>query len=113
MLVVVALLAALLAVGTEESGGLVTQRLRSAPPQGATPDASAKPSRDTPRPDPPAMPMADEAIYDEPFEPDAEEPLVDEAIGIDPSADVPAEPMLDPEGFMPEPMNEPDAAFGA
>jgi hypothetical protein len=113
MLVVVALLAALLAVGTEESGGLVTQRLQPALPQNAPPYTSAKPSRETRRPAPPAMPMADEPAYDELYEPDVEEPLVDEATGIDPSADVPPEPMLDPEGFMPEPMSEPDAAFGA
>ncbi|WP_156839623.1 hypothetical protein [Novosphingobium aquimarinum] len=111
VLMVVVLIAALLAVGTEDRGGLVTQGLQSAPREIATAQALSPSPREARKAAPVAMPMADEAAAEEHYE-GLEETLVDDATGVDPSADVPPEPMLVPEGLTPEPMIEPGAGFG-
>lgn len=103
-LVAIVLIAAWLVVGTEDNGGVLAEGLQP-PSSDATSAVAPGPlSKIT---EPPA-PLGDEL----PFGESLNDSLIDEATGVVPSADLPPEPMIIPDGLEPEPMLEPNDAAG-
>jgi len=112
--VVIVLIATWIAVGSENNGGLVTNAVRPASDAddrsyadgramaGKHPSAPASATSGS------SIPEAEALLYEQ----DSDDILVDEATGVEPSADLPPEPMVVPEGNEPEPMLGPDDTSG-